>query len=307
MQESLEAQLLTMQEAGIPASLCGYTDVIIAWDTPQEERSATLYLAMTDLLEEYRDMRIKEQNRLDTHVRRTSRVLSCILLTIDEIERTLATVVLPNMSSSPPDEHKSACPKRKRVRLSASEPVERRSVRQLQFYSKSRDVADLGPTIPANWRRILSNFHQVQIIVGNNVYPTPEHAFHAAKALCSSHPSMAHMFTVGGTIGPQAIDAKRGGGKVTYKQYKAVLDETKWLQMRDTVQKDIIDARLKQDPLFLSILKATVDQNIRLVHFDRSGPRSYWGCTIDKMTGRIQGTNRLGMLLMDAASTLPKM
>jgi predicted NAD-dependent protein-ADP-ribosyltransferase YbiA (DUF1768 family) len=300
MQESLEAQLIAMQEAGIPVSLCGYTDVIIAWDTPQKERSATLYLAMTDLLEEYRDMRIKEQNRLDTQVRRTSRVLSCILITIDEIERTLATVVLPNMSSSPPDEHKSACPKRKRA-------VERMSVRQLQFYSKSRDVADLGPTIPANWRRILSNFHQVQIVVGNSVYPTPEHAFHAAKALCSSHPSMAQMFTVGGTIGPQAIDAKRGGAKVTYKQHKAVLNETKWLQMRDTVQKDIIDARLKQDPLFVSILMATVDQNIRLVHFDRAGTRSYWGGTIDTMTGRIHGTNRMGMLMMEAASALPKM
>mmetsp|Transcript_141803 Transcript_141803/g.200828 ORF Transcript_141803/g.200828 Transcript_141803/m.200828 type:complete len:108 (-) Transcript_141803:7-330(-) len=36
----------------------------------------------------------------------------------------------------------------------------------LQFYSKSKDNADLGPDIPANWRKILSNFwkHEVRLL-----------------------------------------------------------------------------------------------------------------------------------------------
>ena len=286
-----------MQEAGIPASLCGYADIIIAWDTPEQDRNATLYLALTGLLEDYSGMRIKEQNRLDTQVRRTSRVLSGILLTIDEIRHTLEAIVLPNMSSSPNT-------KRKGVAL---ESVARVGMRQLKFYSKSSNVADLGPTIPSNWRRILSNFHQGELVIDGKVYPTPEHAFHAAKARCSSHPSMARMFTVGGTIGPLAIDAKRGGGKAAYKDQKAVLNEPMWIQMRDDAQKKIIDARLDQDQLFRSIVMATVDQNIRLVHFDRSGHRSYWGGTVDELTGGIRGTNRLGVLIMEAASKRPKM
>jgi predicted NAD-dependent protein-ADP-ribosyltransferase YbiA (DUF1768 family) len=222
------------------------------------------------------------------------------------VEHTLEPVVLPNRSSSPSEEQSvSICSKRKREDGSDADSEALAGVRQLQFYSRSTNMADLGQNIPANWRKILSNFHQMQLIIGDSIYPTPEHAFHAAKALCSSKPSMALMFIVGGTVGPLPLDAKRAGGKVAYKQYGTILNDTQWQHKRDAVQQNIIDARLQQHREFLSILTAARDQNITLVHFDRSGHRSYWGGTIDSVTGGIKGTNRLGVLLMETMFRLP--
>jgi predicted NAD-dependent protein-ADP-ribosyltransferase YbiA (DUF1768 family) len=71
----------------------------------------------------------------------------------------------------------------------------------VQFYSKSKDVADLGrldegPIASswdkvANWRKVLSNFHPIEITVKNRTYPSVEHYFHAGKALCSNRPQYA--------------------------------------------------------------------------------------------------------------------
>jgi hypothetical protein len=36
----------------------------------------------------------------------------------------------------------------------------------LQFYSKSKDIQDLGNDIQSNWRKILSNFSPYKITIG---------------------------------------------------------------------------------------------------------------------------------------------
>ena len=73
---------------------------------------------------------------------------------------------------------------------------------------------------------------------------------------------------------------------------------------RDAVQTNIIRARIEQDVMFRSILKVIGKRNLHLGHFERSGERSYWGASVDKVTGRINGRNRLGILLMEASSRL---
>jgi predicted NAD-dependent protein-ADP-ribosyltransferase YbiA (DUF1768 family) len=115
---------------------------------------------------------------------------------------------------------------------------------------------------------------------------------------------MALKFIVGGTIGPLPRDAKRAGGKGYYKLHGAVLDQHRWFDKRTIVQQKIIEARLKQHVEFRSILKAVADRNIQLVHFDRSGVKSYWGASVNAQTGQVQGANRLGLLLMEAATAL---
>jgi len=176
--------------------------------------------------------------------------------------------------------------------------------RVCQFFSRSKDCDDLGTDIPKNWRRILSNFCAARVRIGNCTYYTPEHAFHAEKAMCSSKPSMALNFIVGGTIGPLPRDAKHAGGRNYYKLNDAVLDRHLWFDKRTLVQQKIIEARLEQHLEFRSILKVVSHQNIQLVHYDRSGVRSYWGASVNARSGQVQGANRLGLLLMEAAARL---
>ena len=64
-----------------------------------------------------------------------------------------------------------------------------------QFYSKSKDADDLELGLP-NWRKILSNFHPVTLVVDGREYPSVEHYFHAAKAMYSDKPDIATKFEV---------------------------------------------------------------------------------------------------------------
>merc|ERR1719231_1892886 len=70
----------------------------------------------------------------------------------------------------------------------------------VQFYSKSKDSDDLGLGIP-DWRKRLSNFWPCVIEVDGRRYPSIEHCFHAAKALCSSKPEIAVDWECGGSVG----------------------------------------------------------------------------------------------------------
>jgi predicted NAD-dependent protein-ADP-ribosyltransferase YbiA (DUF1768 family) len=173
----------------------------------------------------------------------------------------------------------------------------------LQFYSKSAKCADLGPHITDDWRKVLSNFCPVHVVLQGNTYHTPEHAFHAAKALCSSKPSMATMFTLEGCVGPLPIDAKRAGGKAAYRRQGAQLDQSRWFSTRVAAQMQIIEARL-EEPVFRSILMEIGARKIQLVHFDRCGGKSFWGGTLSSTSGHVSGTNRLGQLLTAAAERL---
>eukprot|EP01063_Lacrimia_lanifica_P032085 TRINITY_DN5417_c0_g2_i1.p2 TRINITY_DN5417_c0_g2~~TRINITY_DN5417_c0_g2_i1.p2 ORF type:complete len:221 (+),score=58.11 TRINITY_DN5417_c0_g2_i1:1975-2637(+) len=167
-----------------------------------------------------------------------------------------------------------------------------------QFYSKSKDVDDLGSG-GADWRKRLSNFWPCEVAVEGAAYPSVEHAFHALKAKhCSDRPEMAAWFEVGGKLGRAAPkDAKTAGGKGAYKKYKAVLDIEAWAARRDEVTIAAVRARAASDPAYRAILRATRALRLQLLHFERQGEKSYWGGALGP-DGAVKGRNRLGEILM---------
>jgi ribA/ribD-fused uncharacterized protein len=164
------------------------------------------------------------------------------------------------------------------------------------FYSKSKSKADLGKAIPADWRRQLSNFWPQEIEVNGRHYPNAEAAFQAAKAMESSKPELAKNFEVGGSIGPDPADAKKAGTKKAYKEAGATLKAADWDKKRNEAMMDILQARYDSDPMFRQILEATLKANILLLHYERSGAKSYWGGAVKD--GEIVGENMLGRMLM---------
>lgn len=164
------------------------------------------------------------------------------------------------------------------------------------FYSKSKSKADLGKAIPADWRRQLSNFWPQEVEVDGRKYPNPEAAFQAAKALMSSKPEMAKEFEVGGSIGPDPADAKKAGSKKAYKAAGATLKAADWDKVRNEAMMNVLKARYATDAMFRQILEATLKANILLLHYERSGAKSYWGGAVKD--GEIVGENMLGRLLM---------
>jgi len=269
-----------MEAAGIPRVLCGYTILREAWSTEEYERGARLYLAVDHLHTQYTRQLAVERSRVDSGLR--SALVPPLLETLEALEQTMEHVVLPLLDAT---ETPSPVP----------------PIPVLQFFSRSTAKADLGPDVPANWRNRLSNFYSCTLVLNGQQYPSGEHAFHATKALHSTRPEMSLSFVVGGSVGPLSVDAKRAGGKTFYRQHGAVLDVARWRDRCDDTQRAIIESKAL-DPVFLGILLTIGHRRIHLVHFERSGSKSYWGGTIDKETGRIKGTNRLGVLLMEAAS-----
>jgi len=183
----------------------------------------------------------------------------------------------------------------------------------VQFYSKSKDVDDLGTLgegpveslgIP-NWRKVLSNFHLINVTIKGKAYPSVEHYFHAAKAMCSTNPEFAKEFEIGGTVGQKGpLDAKRAGSKAGFARAGAQLDVARWISQRDRCVARALRARARQDTLFRQILLTTHKRRLYLLHFERLGRKSYWGGSICKTTGKPVGTNRLGTLLMTLRNLL---
>lgn len=167
----------------------------------------------------------------------------------------------------------------------------------LQFYSKSKDVQDLGSNIPANWRKVLSNFYPSPINIDGKKYDSIEHYFHAAKAMCSNKPEMAENFISGGSIGPNPLDAKRAGGKGAYTKTGALLNINKWNKVRDEVTRKAVLSRYNSDPTYKKIIDRINQKNIYLLHFERTGPKSYWGGSYKD--GQIRGENKLGQIIME--------
>jgi ribA/ribD-fused uncharacterized protein len=169
------------------------------------------------------------------------------------------------------------------------------------FYSKSADADDLALGVP-HWRKVLSNFHPVEIEVGGRRYPSVEHAFHAAKARCSNKPEVAAAFEIGGSVPANAAAAKKAGGRAGFAKMGATLDCAEWDRVRDDATMMALRARWLADPLFRHILLATRDLNLTLVHFERGGWRSYWGGTViaDNI---VVGANTLGRMLMELRDT----
>jgi ribA/ribD-fused uncharacterized protein len=168
----------------------------------------------------------------------------------------------------------------------------------LQFYSKSKDAADLGPTIPAHWRKILSNFWPADVEFEGKTFPSVEHFFQASKYLCSTRPELFEHFCRGGRWGSSSpAEAKSKGSKKGFKAYKADLDVAQWEGSKVERMTAFLKARYEQDDVFRAILQACHDKGAYLLHFERSGAKAYWGGSVGP-DGDVRGTNKLGTIMM---------
>ena len=179
------------------------------------------------------------------------------------------------------------------------------------FFSKSKDRGDLrGELGDLNWRRVLSNFYDSRVTLGGVTYPTAEHAYHAAKYGCTNKPELAAMFAIGATcvggagagatVTNDPKSAKVAGGRRGMTLYGVTLDTSAWMETRDRAMHAICEARWQQDPTFRKVLRAVVARGWYLLHFERSGSRSFWGGF--EKEGRIEGRNALGEILMGLAT-----
>jgi len=130
----------------------------------------------------------------------------------------------------------------------------------------------------------LSNFHPAPVHVDNDLYPTVEHAYQAAKTLDQKEREL-----VRDARGPGA--AKALGKSVTLRPA--------WDDIKDNVMRDLLWEKFNQYTDVKSLLIATGDAE--LVEGNTWGDR-YWG--VDAKTG--EGENRLGKMLMETRSKIVK-
>lgn len=108
-----------------------------------------------------------------------------------------------------------------------------------------------------NGRQVLSNMHPTRVDVDGKLYPSPEHAFHAGKALMSGDTETAAKFEVDGAYGDiKPKDVKQYGGKKHLKMSPEALNQwnqggsTEWMQR-------VLKARFEQDKTFRKALEAS--------------------------------------------------
>lgn len=142
----------------------------------------------------------------------------------------------------------------------------------------------------------LSNFFPSDLKVFGQTFPSAEHAFQHVKSLRSGDLSRAEAIRKSET----ALDAKRLGSQV--------LESDAWISSKDTVMREILEAKLQQCAKFKDAL-ANVKKTDILVE---STWDSYWGSGLN-LTGTSHtvmqhwpGQNRLGRLLAGIASQLQR-
>eukprot|EP00933_Yihiella_yeosuensis_P032906 TRINITY_DN26588_c0_g1_i2.p1 TRINITY_DN26588_c0_g1~~TRINITY_DN26588_c0_g1_i2.p1 ORF type:complete len:305 (-),score=66.32 TRINITY_DN26588_c0_g1_i2:394-1308(-) len=175
-----------------------------------------------------------------------------------------------------------------------------------QFYSKSKDSDDLHIAMPS-WRKVLSNFHPVKPVEAafdGHKFPTVEHYYQAAKYTFAGQDSKAQEFQVGGSIGNDPAKAKAAGSRRGFQNAGCELDKQGWSAIEDGVMWKALCSRASVDEDFCKILREVHVQGAILLHFERSGAKSYWGGSLDKSSGQQRGCNRLGEMLMALAAVL---
>jgi predicted NAD-dependent protein-ADP-ribosyltransferase YbiA (DUF1768 family) len=203
----------------------------------------------------------------------------------------------------------SKCSENVAVSSSDVEPALGQYSQLFQFFSKSSANDDLQIGLPL-WRRILSNFHLVgtgdgkegkvgSLQLDGRTFKTVEHYFQAAKYTLSGASHLASHFEVGGKYGGSASTAKKMGGRKAFESQGYNLDVALWNKISNGVMWAALCGRAATDEMFQRILTEVHKQHIMLLHFERSGSRSYWGGSISKSTGLAQGKNRLGCMLME--------
>ena len=123
------------------------------------------------------------------------------------------------------------------------------------------------------------------LMYDGELYPTMEHAYHAAKLDPKYAPGVTparlaelrgRLQSTGDIAEPKA--AKTYGGKGSFKKLKVTLDAAAFNPDRATIMKEIASARVLVDAKFADILRNAVSDGISLKHYERGkASEVFWG------------------------------
>jgi predicted NAD-dependent protein-ADP-ribosyltransferase YbiA (DUF1768 family) len=85
------------------------------------------------------------------------------------------------------------------------------------------------------------------------------------------------------------------------KRYKATVDEAKWATVKDEVIDEAITQRWKKDARFRKIIEAARDRGKYLLYYTPGSSTSNVGGVRSVATGRIEGDNKIGKVMMELA------
>jgi predicted NAD-dependent protein-ADP-ribosyltransferase YbiA (DUF1768 family) len=85
------------------------------------------------------------------------------------------------------------------------------------------------------------------------------------------------------------------------KRYKVTVDEAKWATVKDSVIQTAIEQRWKEDARFRKIVEAARDQGKYLLFYTPGSTTSNVGGVRSSQTGRIEGENKIGKIIMKIA------
>ena len=85
------------------------------------------------------------------------------------------------------------------------------------------------------------------------------------------------------------------------KRYKAAVDEAKWATIKDGVIDEAITQRWKKDARFRKIVEAARDRGKYLLYYTPGSSTSNVGGVRSVATGRIEGENKIGKVMMELA------
>jgi predicted NAD-dependent protein-ADP-ribosyltransferase YbiA (DUF1768 family) len=85
------------------------------------------------------------------------------------------------------------------------------------------------------------------------------------------------------------------------KRYKATVDEAKWATVKDSVLEEAITQRWTKDARFRKIITAARDRGKYLLYYTPGSSTSNMGGVRSLQSGRIEGENRIGKIMMKLA------
>ena len=143
--------------------------------------------------------------------------------------------------------------------------------------------------------KYLSTFACVNICINNTIYPSVENAFQALKLDFLDEESnmycLEELKTKFKTC--SAKEAKTLGSKTSFKRFKLKLNIEKWNTKSVELMYLLLSIRLSNDLKFKNI----IEKYNNFYHYERSGPKSFWGGYFDSNLKIFVGYNQYGKLL----------
>jgi predicted NAD-dependent protein-ADP-ribosyltransferase YbiA (DUF1768 family) len=199
------------------------------------------------------------------------------------------------------------------------------------FYSKAatkKDVLGIKDPGAARWLAPSARF---PIEDEDTVYPTVDHYIAGMRVkLATDKPELAKtLFSREGTIHQKAltdrlalsnagtkplseeedarlleaeIAAVKDAMRTPYlKRYKATVDEGKWATVKDEVIDEAITQRWTKDARFRKIVEAARERGKYLLYYTPGSTTSNVGGVRSVATGKIEGENKIGKVMMELA------